>query len=398
MASAPANLKVCIANDRQPERLRYAAQVLLESAGLDLPIELTESADPQTAGIVLGSEALTTQRELEAVFAALGLERELATGRTDRFGRFDESAIAWDTSTPWIDLLAKRLAARLRRAGCPVVEKPRRFRVFITHDVDRTTAVEPSSLLHTLMHTCRLRRDPWLPLRVTLSPGALVANIDRILQCEVANGIRAYYFMLAGPYGLGRYSSRTSIRWPFAKQFVKLVQDAGMTVGLHGSYRARDCGSYGREKERVEQVTGRPVTAHRNHYLRFDPRQLARQMESAGITHEFSLGFATRMGFRAGTATAHPLFDSVGCRTSAVWSVPLLSMDNVLFQLGRERAMLELRGLLQEAKRAGGCVSLLFHPELFIMYEWAMDMFLEIIGVCRELDADLAGPLPGTEA
>ncbi len=82
-----------------------------------------------------------------------------------------------------------------------------------------------------------------------------------------------------------------------------------MTVGLHGSYYAREQDSYRAEKERLEQVLGTAVTTHRNHYLRFDPMRMWSQLEAAGIRHDFSVGFNYRLGFRAGCARAYRGFD-----------------------------------------------------------------------------------------
>ncbi len=48
-------------------------------------------------------------------------------------------------------------------------------------------------------------------------------------------------------------------------------------------------------------------------------------------------------------------------------AVPLLFMDGILFDGDRQDILRRLRLALEEAQRVGGCVSLLFHPGLFVM-------------------------------
>ena len=48
------------------------------------------AASPQTAGLASDEEVLVSAGELENVFAAMSLQREVATGRLDTMGMFDE--------------------------------------------------------------------------------------------------------------------------------------------------------------------------------------------------------------------------------------------------------------------------------------------------------------------
>ena len=70
-----------------------------------------------------------------------------------------------------------------------------------------------------------------------------------------------------------------------------------------------DRNGYASEKQRIEEQLGAAVTCHRNHYLRFDPRDMWGQLEAAGIRYDFSVGFNYRMGFRGGCGRAYRTFD-----------------------------------------------------------------------------------------
>lgn len=374
-------------------RRSYAAGLLF--AGLAEQDWMPGGLDAATIaveGLALGGAAVVSPAELDAVFASATLARERRTGRYDGLGRFDESAIAWDVAEPWIDRRVQDLARRL--APQPGRRSARKFRVIVTHDLDRTTGFEPTAMLNALLKAGGIRRSACLGLRDAFSPGALLRNVARLVETERAHGVGAIYFMMAGPYGWGRYATRTDIRWNVSRQVARLVRQGGMTVGLHGSFQACERDSYAEEKDRVEQVLGAPIRAHRSHYLRFDPRRLPSQLEAAGIQSDFSVGFSQRIGFRGGYAAACRSYDLVRERPAAVISVPLLFMDTLL--LGRDPAEIlpDLRKALETTREVNGCVSLLFHPELFLVDPRFFDLFESVLRLCRELGADLSGQWP----
>jgi len=383
-----------IADGYRKEQLQFAARVLADSLGLQLP---TQSSEPSVADLrqrVLSEYLRIKENELLEVFASVSLQRELDTDKEDPCGRFDEGAIEWDVSRPWVDLRACEIGQQ--GMGRELTEKPcgSTFSVLITHDIDRTTALEPLSVLNSLRGALGLRRSKWWPLATALSPRSLIRNIERLLEFERCEGIGAHFFMLSGPYGFGRYSSRTDIRWSSAREVARLIQQAGMSIGLHGSFGAKDRGSYPEEKDRLEQTLGCAVTTHRNHYLRFNPATLYSQLEEARIRFDFTVGFVSRIGFRAGCARCHRAFDLREGRPSSIFSVPQLFMDTVLDYRSPEQILVALREALTDVRAVHGCVCLVFHPETFLIDPRAWPLFRDTIQICQELGADLSGKLP----
>jgi|GEM_PF-3185565 len=381
-----------IADPTRKEPMLYAARVLLNALGSSLAIDVVQTPQQRGTCLVLPQDVVVAEELLERVYSSVTLQRELATGRADPMGRFDEEAIAWEIAKPWIDLAAKEIAGRAGLNG-----KERHFGVVVTHDVDRTTGFEPTSILRSLLQAWRLRKDPWLSLGLSLSPGALLDNIRRLLEFESAQGVGATYFMMSGPCGLRRHSSRSDIRWSVSRKIAEEVRQAGMTVGLHGSYYARERNSYPDERARLEEAIRAPVTCHRNHYLRFGTTEVWSQLEAAGIRYDFSVGYASRMGFRAGTARPYPTFDLAHRRPSRVIAVPLLYMDAAHEDSNHAESFARFRVALEQVKAVQGCVSVLFHPELFLVDKGLWPMFQEMIALCRELGADLSGRLPADE-
>ncbi len=377
------------APDDEPA-LAYATRVLLDSLGLDVPVTVATRFGEVPGGLELDGHCVIKEAVLEEMFKALSLERELETGKQDPLGRFEEAAAVWDISRPWIDLRARQLARALGQEPGPAT--PDTFQVIISHDIDRTTTCEPACLLKALLHSCGVAPRRGLPLSIALSPRSILATIERLLEFEQKNGIGACYFLMSGPYRMGRFSTRTDIRWEISREIVRRIQAAGMTIGLHGSFAARDRNSYREEKERLEQVVGRPVLCHRNHYLRFDPQQFCHQLEQAGIQYDFSVGFVSWIGFRAGCGRIYRMFDLSQRRESRLREVPLVFMDSALYYSDGEEVLPQLRAALEQVKQVGGCASVLFHPEVFLSNPAAWGFFEQVIETCRELGADLSGP------
>lgn len=383
------------APNNQQAGLRYAAQVLLDSMESHIALDAAEASIGQPAGLELPGGIEIGSDELAAMYACLSLEREQATGRLDHLGRFDESAVTWEVSQPWIDLKALDLAACISERDHTPAQPQSRFAVHITHDVDRTTLREPWSLVNALLADTGLRRNTWVPLRTALAPRTLLRGLERLLAYERAQGIGARFFLMPGPYGLmGRHATRTDSRWRSWQEAAKLIQDAGMAVGLHGSFYASELDGYRLEKDRLEQTIEREVTTHRNHYLHFDTTRRCSQLEAAGIRYDFSVGYGSRIGFRSGSARIHRSFDLLRQCESSLLSIPLLFMDTHLVAQDPTLVLGELQSALKEVRKVGGSISLLFHPEVFLTVPGAWDFFENVIDVCRNMGADLSGVLP----
>lgn len=369
----------------------YAARVLLDVIDPSMALEVVE-AGVAVPVLELPGGATVDAATLGRIFAAASLERELATGCRDALGRFDESAIAWDTATPWIDGIAAGLALRGDGSASPTPPAPRRFAVHITHDIDRTTLAEPYSIAQSLRSA--IGGGSGVPLRTALAPRALLRVIESLLDLERARGVTARYFLMTGPYGLGRHSTRTDVRWASWRAAAGLIRDAGMAVGLHSSFAASDRDTYATEKDALQQAVGCAITTHRSHYLRFDTVRRCAAWEAAGLLHDFSVGYGARIGFRSGCAGIHRAYDLARERISEVRTVPLLFMDSRLMERPQADTLVELRRALVAAKAAGGAVSLLFHPETFAADPETWLFFERTLAMCSELGADLSGVLP----
>ena len=129
------------------------------------------------------------------------------------------------------------------------------------------------------------------------------------------------------------------------------------TIGIHGSYgSAEKEGRLLMERERIEKQLadfGGPVTCSRQHYLRANFTGTPNSLDlwrQAGITDDYTLGFAERCGFRCGTCHPYPLYDVRHDRVTDIIEHPLIVMDGTLFDY-MKLSVEDARALTQRLKQ-----------------------------------------------
>lgn len=316
---------------------RYALDALLDALGL--PFD--ESVRVEAA-------------LLDEVFALLTLARERGAD-LDPHGRPLPPA---RPPGPRVAEIAAGLG--LERRGHPGGE---RFLVALTHDVDllggggvRTAA---RKLAGSLAHRSRRRllegttfaldasrgRDPDYPLAA-------------MLEAEGGRGSTCF-FLTRQEAPQDGYPERYR---PRLAEAVGQTKAAGLEVGLHASYRARERpGSIADEARALDRPQGL-----RHHYLRSDPARLAAELRAAGLRYDSSIGWPSLPGLRAGTPYPYRLWDAER-REPGGWELPLAVMDATLGEerylgLGPDAAFEAAVGALEPVAEHGGAVAILWHP------------------------------------
>lgn len=326
----------------EPER-RYALDALLDALGLPF-----DEAAPARA------------EELDEVFALLTLAAEREAG-LDAHGR----PLPPDNPPgPRVAELAAALGQRLgvERRGYPGGE---RFLVALTHDVDllgaggaRTAArklgggIVRRSRQHlregvAFAVDAARRRDPAYPL-------------EAILDAEGGRGSTCF-FLTRQEDARDGYPER--YRPALARALFRTAA-AGLEVGLHASYRARE--RPGAIAEEAKPLAG--AQGLRHHYLRSAPERLAAELRGAGLRYDSSVGWASLPGLRAGTPFPYRLWDPE-LREPGGWELPLAVMDATLVEerylaLGTDAAYEAAVAALEPVAQHGGAVALLWHPPM----------------------------------
>ena len=139
------------------------------------------------------------------------------------------------------------------------------------------------------------------------------------------------------------------------------------TIGLHASYEAGQHPSLiPDEKKRLEKATGAKITYNRHHFLACREPEDMLHLETAGIAHDFTMGYADVAGFRLGTAWPVRWINPANKCLSSLVLHPLHIMEGTIkneqymglaYEEGEEYCL----RLIDRIEKTGGELSLLWH-------------------------------------
>ena len=295
----------------------------------------------------------------------------------DERGRFPAAAALFDPEAAAAD----RLVERFRRiADAP---RPGPLTVALTHDIDTpwrwsgARAVAGAAARAKAAAVARRPRELARELRGLAGlPRHRVRGTDpnwcfeRICEIERSHGGASTYFVLAGHHHPAD-GAAPRVYERVRPAVVTQVLAQGDELGLHPSYTAsEDFGLIAEERARLEALAGGPVRGVRFHYLRHDAHTTLPELDRLGFAYDSSQGYADRPGMRAGLSHPYRPYDVAADRPLAMLELPLVVMDATLAEdrylgLSADDGLQRAVATLEQAARAGGTVSILWHNDRF---------------------------------
>jgi hypothetical protein len=192
---------------------------------------------------------------------------------------------------------------------------------------------------------------------------------DYLIELHKESSTELRFFIHVGDYS--RFDKPVSFRHSrWQNQIRKLAEK--FEVGIHPSYRSFHQPEILRaELQRLEEITGRKITSSRQHYLRLQFPETYRQLIANGITDDFTMGFASQSGFRAGTSQSFLFYDLLGDCVTPLRVHPFSFMDAGYHYYMRtipELALQDMRQLLQRVQATEGVFTGLWHNSF--LSEW----------------------------
>lgn len=130
---------------------------------------------------------------------------------------------------------------------------------------------------------------------------------DQQLQFFNSYGLRPIYFILFAEYGLNDKSINPSS--PPFQVLVKSLADHTV-IGLHNSFNSSfDVKRLEAELNHLSEVIHREINKSRQHYLRLNLPNTYRNLVDLDVFEDYSMGYNSHVGFRAGIATPFTFYD-----------------------------------------------------------------------------------------
>ncbi|MFP8954023.1 polysaccharide deacetylase family protein [Natrialbaceae archaeon A-arb3/5] len=264
------------------------------------------------------------------------------------------------------------------------------FALCLTHDVDR-----PYKGFRSLYYATQER--PGYHLRTALSDSNPYWQFEEIMGLEDDLGVRSAFYFLneqhlvrdlparewLSPSNWIQHLGRYDLTSDEIRDVIRVLDEGGWEVGLHGSYHSPDDPARLREeKDVLERTLDSSISGGRQHHLRLSVPDTWRHHRRIGLDYDASLGSGTECGFHEGYRPLRPFGDEFVV-------FPLTIMDQALPDPGTnpEAARRTCERLLLDAAQNDAVMTVLWHPRFFnerefpghrSLYRWLVERALEL--------------------
>lgn len=268
---------------------------------------------------------------LAAAFYLISRYEEYLPHSKDMYDRYAHTnSIAFKAGFlqwPMVEIWAQQLQTALQQRFPAIPFGEKAFRFLPTYDIDIAYSYlhkgwwrnmggalrQPSSIGNRLAVLMGKRPDPF-------DAYAWLDDLHR------QYGLQPIYFFLVAAQN-GQYDKNIL---PDKAALQQLIQQhcGRYPVGVHPSWQSGDTpGMLQAEKKVLENIIGQPITASRQHYIRFNLPDGYAQLLQAGITHDYSMGYGSINGFRASVAQPFYWFNLATNEATALRVQPFCWMD-----------------------------------------------------------------------
>jgi len=292
----------------------------------------------------------------------------------DQYGRFRaESTWMFENDMlqkPLVDIWTLALGARLQAVYPDLPIKKRKFTFIPTYDVDAAWAYKSKGVYRTLggfvkdlSSGDRERiRERHQVLRGKRKDPFDSFEFQFELQKEFK--LKPIYFILCGEYDTN--DKNISIRKAAFRSLIKTLGDHA-DVGIHPSFSSYlDIDKLRKEINSLSEVLHRPLTKSRQHFLRMNLPRSYQKLIELDISDDYTMGFASQAGFRAGIADTFRFYDLENDMVTNLRVHPFALMDGTMrdyLNLDLEASYALTTQLIDEVKAVGGTFIYLTHNE-----------------------------------
>ncbi|MFV0391538.1 MAG: polysaccharide deacetylase family protein [Paludibacteraceae bacterium] len=387
-----------VAYSSNPDLFANYKLVIIPSHFFNTDVYATEKTLPdlplqQWAGIPMLFGSPKTEKAGETVilhadivastfFLITRYEETINRTERDEHGRFPgKSSLPFRAGflhQPIVDEYGHELRKLLRSTGVNVIEPKKEFnKIYLTHDVDQlahyrnlrgmggalTRGLKNPHQAFKALQTFLggVRFDPWFTFPWLFS-------LCAILQLERPEmDIESIVFIKSGGGESARDKPLHNLASNDFQYLFELTKQNDIRIGLHPSYQAGDDTSFiAKEKKILDDAVGQNTVYTRNHFLRSrDPEDMQALLD-AGLTDDFTLGYADIAGFRLGTCRSVRWVNPVTLELTSLTLHPLTMMDNTLYDsrymnLTAAKAFEYAKQITDEVRKHNGDLVLLWH-------------------------------------
>jgi hypothetical protein len=308
-----------------------------------------------------------------AVFFLISRYEEYLPFKGDEHGRFEANqSLAYKNNflqEPIVDKWIFSLAEIIEKRYSNFNIVKRKFKYISTIDVDNAYAYLYKGNIRTIGATFRSLIDFDFP-QILERYSAIIMKDDPYDTYDYFEHIHKkfkidpiWFFLLAN---YGKYDRNVPARKQAFQLLIKNMADK-YQLGIHPSYKSIDTSrKFKNEISRLRKITNKEITKSRQHFLRISFPDTYRNLIKNGIKEDYTLGYASDIGFRAGTCTPFMFYDLSKEEETELKIFPFQIMDatlNKYLKLSENEAISNIEKIVNKVKEVNGTFISLWHNE-----------------------------------
>jgi hypothetical protein len=353
--------------------LRILPSGLLEQQALT---PCTGFIDKENQSLPLFLEGDGISKEIFDPFAAafylLSRYEEYFEYKADQFDRFEaEASLLFNfdlLETPLVNKWTMELKEKIQNSFPllrPATNSPREI---VSVDIDQAYAFRHRGIKRNLLSLAKnisMIKTGWLESQlktIILRRKDPFDTYNYLKSISTEKELQMMFFVNIGSYS--RYDKNLAVSNRSFKRLLNRISSFA-EIGIHPSYYASEKPELlHNEKSALEKVLSKPVLKSRQHFLRMKMPHTYKDLIHAGITEDFTMGFASRPGFRAGCCTPFQWFDLQKNVVTDLTIYPITYMDGALgedMKLSPDEALEKIKSLTDTVKKYNGLLLSLWH-------------------------------------
>ena len=364
-------LKLSYAKQPLGKELFIQSHYLLFEEGVsDIDISIKNWNDTKCF-FICGSKSSLPFDIFAASFYLLSRYEEYLPYVADEYGRFPpEESIAYQyhfLKEPVIDIWAYKFKAVLQGQFIDYVFPNKEFELKPVIDVPVAYKYSHKGLVRSIggifkdffnfnfseiysrsLVLFKLRKDPY-------------DTFKWLINNHKKRNLKPVFFFLLADYSL--YDKSTSYQ---NKHFISLIKSVAdyFDVGLKGSYLALDDKEMLKEeKKRFESIFNIPLMHTKNSFSKLKLPLVYRNLIDLEISADYSMGYVSESGFRAGTCTPFYFYDLDYEMQTPLKINPFCVLDYVF--RAKKNSIDEIKRLIDSVKKVNGTFNLVIHNYTF---------------------------------
>lgn len=311
----------------------------------------------------IGNQIVVKADIIASTYFLISRYEEIVNGERDIHGRFTgKSSVLYKAGVlqrPLVDEYGRLLRKWLRECGVDIPHTKKGLNQIVTHDVDQIAQYQ--TLRGFLGGVSR--GNVWPAVKSYFFGVGYDPLFTFPWMREQEKGVQSLLFMkVAGK----RFKQDLPYFNPCLYEATRVLE-IYPEAGIHISYEAsKDTGLIKSEVDLLSEITGAEITKSRHHYLAsLEPNDMMALID-AGITDDYTMGFADQVGFRLGTSRPVRWINPQTQSVTPLTLHPLIVMDRTLYDerymnLEYDQAVRLMRNLRAQTSDFGGDFITLWH-------------------------------------